>query len=448
MQKNCSAKTNIEMDKNHKPIDRTVAPPIKDFDDLRLDYPKPTALPNGVPMYVVSGGDQEVFKIELVYRGGEFAQDKKLEATMAVDMLQFGSEKYDQKAISETLDFYGASFDAESHLGYVIVSIKALNRCLDGVMPVFTDIVLHPSYPENHFEILKENKKDSIRTSERKTSVIARKAMVREYLGKGHPMAETATEKDVDDLTTDDLRRYHSKFCHTANLTIILSGLITEEIKQSVIKYFGTTADGAKELEIAMIPPLLSGKKFVVTDCKDSVQASLIMRIPTITRKHPDFLKLHVLCIVLGGYPGSRLMMNVREQKGYTYHIQASLCGNLNHSFISVTAEIDTKHTAEVISEVKAEMQRLREELIPDEELKVACSYTMGMIASTIDNPFSIGVHVGSMIVFGGYPEYFNKKVEEINNASAENLREIARKYLKDEDIFISVAGAKSIMKL
>jgi predicted Zn-dependent peptidase len=86
--------------------------------------------------------------------------------------------------------------------------------------------------------------------------------------------------------------------------------------------------------------------------------------------------------------------------------------------------------------------------LIPDEELKVACSYTMGMIASTIDNPFSIGVHVGSMIVFGGYPEYFNKKVEEINNASAENLREIARKYLKEEDIFISVAGAKSIMKL
>ena len=181
-----------------------------------------------------------------------------------------------------------------------------------------------------------------------------------------------------------------------------------------------------------------------IVDKPGAIQAAVSMAIQAIGRNHPDYLALRVLCTVLGGYFGSRLMSNIREDKGYTYGINAFLSGREQDGFVGVSTECDVHYTWQLIDEVKYEMQRLRDQLIPEAELALVRQYMLSDQVKTLDTPFSLASYVASTLLYGVYPEYFNRQIETILNITPQRLQQVAQAYLDLDRLRIVIAGDKS----
>ena len=174
------------------------------------------------------------------------------------------------------------------------------------------------------------------------------------------------------------------------------------------------------------------------------MQSAIVMMIKAIPRKHPDYFKLRVLVTVLGGYFGSRLMSNIREDKGYTYGINSSLSGRAFDGYIGISTECDTQYTWQVIEETKKEMRRLQEEPIPQQELDIVKRHMLSDLVKTLDTPFNIGGYIGNMFCYGVYPEYFNEQVQEIINVTSDQLLTIAQRYFDLEKLRVVIACDKN----
>ena len=163
--------------------------------------------------------------------------------------------------------------------------------------------------------------------------------------------------------------------------------------------------------------------------------------MPVISRTHPDYMKLRILNTVLGGYFGSRLMLNIREDKGFTYGISSSVIGLKEDAYLSVSTQTGTEYVRPLIEEVFNEIERLRKEKVPEEELKMVKSYLSGELARIFDGPFSICDAYISLIANQLDFEYYDRQFMTVQSITAEELQEVACKYFVRDKFYTSVAG-------
>jgi zinc protease len=177
-------------------------------------------------------------------------------------------------------------------------------------------------------------------------------------------------------------------------------------------------------------------KKLKLINDPNGVQGAIRIARPFPNRHHPDFLKVMVLNVVFGGFFGSRLMSNIREDKGYTYGIHSFLHNHIQHSAWMISTEAGTDVVDATINEVYKEMKALRDEPVKDDELKLVRNYMMGGILGELDGPFQIIGRWKNIILNGFDERYFYDSLDTIRNVSAEELRELAGKYLNPEDFY------------
>lgn len=418
-------------------------PEIRPFDKFTLRFPPHKRLNNGIGMYVVNGGDQEVCKIEVSFNGGTFEEKKPLQALFMSSLLKFGSKKYSSQDISEKLDFYGAWFDAKCIDHNTVVSLHVLNRCLQDILPIFVDILFNPVFPQKEFDLLKNRLLGSFRTARNRVKYLASIGVAKLYYGAGHPLARFITDENVCAVTIEDIQGFHKKYYSTTNCEIIVSGKISE----SELKYIEDTFCAIPNSECCTADvhcdEIHSDDRFSFIEKPDAVQSAVAMIMPAIPRDNPDYIKLRVLVTALGGYFGSRLMSNIREDKGYTYGINAMLLGRKDGATIQISSECDCAYVEPLIAETKKELTRLCQEPISKEELDMVKSYMMSDLAKTFDTPFSIASYVSSTIYYGVPINYFNEQVECISSITNEALLDIANKYFDVNRLAICVAGKK-----
>ena len=428
-------------------IDYTQQPPLKSFGKVTLDFPQSEVLQNGVKIYVVNGGDQDVNKIEVIFRGGAFEEDTPLQSTMMSSMLVHGSNTYTSLEVAEKLDFYGSWFGARSFDNHTLISLHSLNRCFPDTLPMLVDLIFNPSFPEKEFELLRHKLIGAYRTARDKVKYMAMTEANRMYFGDGHPLATDIQDSDIERITIDDLRRFHKKYYHPSNCTVILSGKIGDKEIGLVKDAFGNMREDSAADAFGSCPLNISDDRFKLIDKQDAVQAAVSMMIPAIPRSHPDYIGLRVLVMALGGYFGSRLMSNIREDKGYTYGISAMLLGRRDGACIAINSECGNQYVGPLIEEVKHEIERLRKEPIPDGELEMVKSYLMSELVKMLDTPFSIASYVESTELFGVSPDYFNRQVECVNTITPGELQDMAVKYLNTDDLITVVAGNGRIIE-
>jgi len=201
-------------------------------------------------------------------------------------------------------------------------------------------------------------------------------------------------------------------------------------------------------LDCKIIPSNPSDIHFKVVDKDDAMQSSVVFLQNSIMRNHPDYIKLRIVITALGGYFGSRLMKNIREEKGYTYSIGASLLCTKNLSYINISSECDTAYTAELIKEVKIEIEKLRAQEMDNEELSTLKNCMLSDLVKILDTPLSMAGLVTSHLFYSTGTDYFNKQREIIENITAKDIKEIAFKYLNIDNFYIVVAGNEKLMKL
>jgi zinc protease len=421
---------NATLNRKHPPV-------IKDAVDLDLKlkpYQKYT-LRNGIEVYAIDAGAEEVVQVELVFSSGNWLEEKNLVAASTNFLLKNGTSKKNAFQINEHFEFYGSYLNRNCYNETATISVHALSKHLKELLPVVKELITDSVFPQEEIETYKQNMKQRLNVNLKKSDFIAGRLIDVYLYGEQHPYGRFSRFEDFDAITREDLIGFYKKYYLGGKFIVFVSGKLPSNIYQLLDESLGDLSNNPVALPAIEYKPAAEKKYRVVND-PNGVQGSIRMGIPFPNRHHPDFVKAQVLNNVFGGFFGSRLMTNIREDKGYTYGIYSYLENHINQSAWVISTEAGRDVCEPAIVEVYKEMNALREELVEEEDLKLVRNYMMGIILGDLDGPFHIINRWKNIILNGLDENYFYDQLETIRTISAVELKELANKYLIPENFY------------
>jgi zinc protease len=418
-------------------LNRVQPPVIKDAVDLDLQlkpYIKRT-LRNGTEVYAIDAGAEEVVQVELVFYAGNWIEEKNLVAASTNFLLKNGTSKKTAYQINEHFEYYGSYLNRNCYNETSTVSVHSLSKHLKELLPVVKELITDSVFPQEEIDTYKQNMKQRLNVNLKKSDFIAGRLIDVYLYGEQHPYGRFSRFEDFDAITREDLVSFYKKYYLEGKFIIFVSGKLPADIYDLLDESFGDLSNKPVILPpIACVPA--AEKKYRVVNDPNGVQGSVRLGIPFPNRHHPDFLKVQVLNNLFGGFFGSRLMTNIREDKGYTYGIYSYLENHMNQSAWVISTEAGRDVCEPTIAEVYKEMKALREEPVEDEDLKLVRNYMMGIILGDLDGPFHIINRWKNIILNGLDERYFYDQLETIRRIKASELQELANKYLVPENFY------------
>ena len=421
-------------------LDRTTPPSLQPYPDIQLTMPSWRRLPNGVQMCVIDHGEVEVNQIDVYFGGGILEQPKRYVAQLLASMIDKGSSKYSAEAIAEQMAFYGVVKGGSVSDHHIKLSLRCTGSNLPKLMPIFFDYITTPQFDAKEFNNIVEQTRANAVVASKRVGSLSSILLSQMLYGKQSIMANEIGAKSIGDVTIADLRAFHKAYFAAGNCRVVLSGKVTRAIDDEVTRWFGSWQSSSFQPLSPWQSQPIDLRRDVIS-VPGALQSGIAAAVCAISREHPDYIGLRILTTALGGYFGSRLMSNIREDKGYTYGIHAYLAGRKEEGHITIATECAAQHTEAVIDEIRHEMQRLRELPMPDEELALVRNHMMSDLLKTFDTAFSIADYVGSTITVGVQPDYFNRQYSILQTITPEQLQTLAQTYLVDQRLCIAIAG-------
>lgn len=420
-------------------INRKIAPPIKDAIEYSLNL-KPYDrfdLDNGVPVYTINTGSQDVMQVEWVYYAGNYFESKQGVASATNFMLKNGTSKQTAFQLNESFDYYGAYCNRSCFNETAVLSLHGLSKHMVKLLPVVHEMLTDAQFPEEELETYKQNAKQRLLVSMKKCEFVAGRLIDSYVYGDKHPYGCYTLPSDIDALDVSALREFYKNHYLSGHCAIFVSGKVPDQFSKELNRIFGkiqVTAPG-RALPVKPVTPAVEKKQHIINDAA-SVQGAIRLAMPFPNRHHPDFKKAVVLNNVFGGFFGSRLMSNIREDKGYTYGIYSYLQNHIQQSAWVISTEAGKDVCEATIREVYKEMELLRNEPVDEDELLLVRNYMIGSILGDLDGPFHIMAKWKNIILNNLDESYFYDSVEAIKTVSSADLRELANKYLVPEQYY------------
>ena len=426
-------------------LDRTLPPLLRPLEAFEILRPERLEMKNGIQLNVIRAGSQEVVRLDLLIGGGQWHQTQALQALFTNRMLREGTPTMTSAQIAEKLDYYGAWLDLSSSVNCGFVTLYSLNKYFPRTLAIIADMLMNPSFPEKELEVVLETNRQQFLVNSSRVEVIARKHFNRSLFGEEHPFGRFAVESDYGRITPEVLREFYRKHYHSGNCTVYVSGKVTPEIIRCIEEHLGNAPWGEiKEVQpLELIEPRKTTEKHVFVEKADALQSSLKMGCFMMDRVHPDFLKARVMVTLFGGYFGSRLMSNIREDKGYTYGIGAGIVNCPGSGVLAITTEADNQYIDSIITEVYREMDKMCNDLAPQEELEMVRNYMLGDFCRSYEGPFSLSEAWIYTKTADLDDDFFVRQVDSIRSITAEEIRTLAQRYLCKENLIEVVAGKK-----
>ncbi len=423
-------------------MNRAFAPEINLIDSLTLPDVKKVTLDNGVPVYLLNEGDQEVVKVELMFKAGKWFEEKNLVADLTNRMLREGTKTNNAKQLADVFDFYGANFNNASGLETAGASLYSLNKHIDKLLPLFFEIFTESVFPENELETIITNRKQRLSVDLTKNDFLANRNFVSALYGKMHPYGRVTQAEDFEKFSVEDLKAFFKKYYNASNLTIIVAGKFDDSLVKKLNETFGSKSlMGEKASETISHTVDSSPELIHHTDKPDAVQSAVMLGNITINKTHPDFLKLTVLNTVFGGYFGSRLMSNIREEKGYTYGIHSSFASYPHGGFIEISSEVGKDVRDATLKEIQHEINLIRTEPIGAEELQVVKNYMSGKILRSIDGPMKFSETLKGLLIYKQELSHIQEILTTVREVTAEELLALANKYFDYDKMYKITVG-------
>ncbi len=421
-------------------LNRTKAPDFYQINSINIPKTKSGKLSNKMPFHVVSGGSQELSYIVLTFNAGTTASNQKLVATIANVMLTGGTKKHSASQIADSFDFYGAEIRTDSNFDHAIIALFCLNKYIEQLLPLFCELITESAFPESELENIRSERRHQLIVNREKTSFLANQAMYRLTFGT-HPYARQAEPTDYDKVTREILIKFHDLQYHAGNCQLFAVGQITDKVMSLIDKTIGQLP--VKERTILTPTPLTlpSSTEPLFIKKGNAVQSSLRMGLQTIKMNHPDYHKLNILTTILGGYFGSRLMRNIREEKGYTYGIYSIIQPHLQSGLLRIAGDIKSGYAMQVADEVRNEMRNLKEKPVSDSEMDLVRNYMMGELLQIFDGPFNCADAVEKAIDMGVGIDFYDKERETILSIKPVDIQETANKYFDLDKLTVAIAG-------
>lgn len=425
--------------------DRTQAPSVRELSGMKLPEPRDITLANGIKLVILNSGSQPVSRLTFAWDGGLLDMPHQATAKVMAASLGEGTETRSGAEIAELLEFNGAwtRYDIDNH--YVTATVYSLNSHLADLLPVITDVLAHPSFPDDVIDTQCKKLAAEYQTNRKKVVVRVNEIYRPMVYGIHHPAAATPTDADFLRVTRSGVAELFRRSLGASAPTVYLAGrvddallgVVTAELEKME---FRNTGDA---VSIHVIPAQYNpAGDFSVCHLDDALQSAIRQGIPSIPRSHPDYMKLRLAVVALGGYFGSRLMTNIREEKGYTYGINSILIsGKGEGSFMVTNCQTDNRYVDAVLSEMRREIERLSETPMDEEELTGVRRLTLSSLAGVLDSPFTAMDYIYSLRIFGLPHSTYAKQVEASENITAEEISRVMREHILPNITLTAVAG-------
>ncbi len=422
-------------------LDRTKAPEAFPLNTINLLHAESVLLSNGLKVFCINGAEEEVIKLELVFKSGTRSESKKLVASACNYLLNAGSSKMSSSEIMEKLDFYGSFYQHENQLDRASISIYTLKKYFKETLAIFADIVLDPIFPEEELAIYKENAKQRFLINITKNDYRARREFHNALYGN-HPYGKLIEAEDYDALTREDLLTYYKEHYSLDHATIIMTGNFGEQELKMLEGTF-QAYQFKENQKIEFLAPEIQEPIKIFNERPDALQSAIRIGKQIMHKTNADYIEFSILSTVLGGYFGSRLMSNIREDKGYTYGIGAGVYPLLDSAFFYIATEVGSDVTNAALEEIYKEIERLRTELIPEEELNLVKNYLKGAFIGSIENIFSHADKFKSVYLYNLTYDYYDRYFKLVDGVSSERLLQLSKEYLTLNSLTEVVIGKK-----
>ena len=385
-------------------LDRKVSPAIHDAVEFEYKLPPINAvqLGNGLPLYWLNAGVQDVVQIDWIFNAGLWYEQKPSVAHATAGLLKNGTSKHTAEQIHEALEFYGAQLKVNAGNDYATITLYSLTKHLPVLLPMVYEIITDSTFPEEEVQIHKHNAIQRLLVNLRQCEFVANQQIDALLFGENHPYGRYSKKENIEAVTREDMITFYKANYNLANARIFMAGKIGDAEVNSLEEVFGA---------------IRIGREFP-------------------NRHHPDYAPMVVLNTLFGGYFGSRLMSNIREEKGYTYGIYSSLSPEINGGSFIIHTETGRDVAELAVKEVYHEMELLRNELASEDELLLVKNYLLGGLLADLDGPFSILQRWRTLILNGFDEAYFNRNIEIYKTITAEDLQALAVKYFDKKDYY------------
>jgi predicted Zn-dependent peptidase len=420
-----------------KILERQNAPAIVDAVNFKLQLKpyKKFTLDNGVDVYTIDAGAEEVMSVEWVYFAGNSYEDQNLVAASTNFLLKNGTSTKTAFQLNEHFEYYGSYLNRACYNETATVSLHCLTKHIDELLPVVREILTDSTMPQEELSIYVQNTKQRLKVNLKKSEFIAGRLIDVYLYGEHHPYGKYSKDEDFDKLERKQLLDYYDKYYRKGKFVMFVAGKLPANLEQSLNKHFGDIGNSPVSEKTNLVKPYTE-KKFRITNDENGVQGSIRIARPFPNRHHPDFLKVQILNSLFGGFFGSRLMSNIREDKGYTYGIHSYLQNHVRESAWVISTEAGKDVCEATIAEVYKEMKNLREEIVDDEEMLLVRNYMIGGLLGDLDGPFQIIARWKNIILNGFDEKYFYDSINTIKTVPAEELQALAQKYLNPEEFY------------
>ncbi|MBL7859045.1 MAG: insulinase family protein [Cyclobacteriaceae bacterium] len=416
-------------------LDRTIPPPFIRSNSFDLLTPEKTTLENGLEVFFIRGGEQDVVKIELIFKAGRWFEQTWGAAYFAAHNLTRGTKQKNSFIIAELFDRYGAHVEISPGLDIVSVALYSLSKNLAASLNLIIEILLEASFPEKELAQLKSVYLQNLKINQEKTSFLASALFRKKLFGESHPYGKELEETDIAALVPEQLRAHaHAYF---KDVKVFVSGKIDSNNYSLITSRLASLSFSPVEQKSLTPSPL---DKFELYQEKEgSVQASIRMGRKSVLRTHADYVDVLFMAHILGGYFGSRLMKNIREEKGLTYGIHGSLHALKHESYLIIGADVNKENVSLTQDEIRKELRRLRTEPIDANELDTARNHFIGSLQAEIATPFANADKIKNLNIFNLDSAYYQNMILRIEKITSEDLLRIGDIHFS-EDSFSSVA--------
>jgi predicted Zn-dependent peptidase len=421
-------------------LDRSKAPEFQIPDDFELEAPQEFILSNNARLFFVKTPGIEAVKMEVVSksRRGSLPLSKSLVPTFTLQMLQEGTKTKSGEEIAEFFDFHASEISPIVSYSYEGLSLISTKKHIFEILPLFYELFTDATFPRDSLEKRKSQRKLSIKLNNEKTASKANQLFKTSLFGFKHPFGAEIGEVEVDEINSELLLDYYENHLWNSLEIFVTCDLNDQELQNLQL--------GLQNLPNRLTPvqaeeSAVNSNLGEIESRPDSVQSSIRLGGWSIPKKHPDFIALSVFNTILGGYFGSRLIKNIREDKGHTYGIQSSLAEIGNYNYWVISADVQKAFYLEVIEEIYFEIRNLVDKQLGADELEVVRNYMIGQMLSSFSSSFDLLDRFKSVHYSDLNFDYYREKLNFLKNFTAEDIQKMGEKYFSNPPFIEVIVG-------
>jgi predicted Zn-dependent peptidase len=422
-------------------LNRTIAPKSSIIANMNFLHGSSYTTQNNIPFHYLHVAESNVLKIDFVFNAGMRNQLFNGQATATGSMLTEGTSKYSSKELADKLDAFGAYLQSKTNVDDAQLTLYCLPKFLPQVMEYVIAVLTDCSFPEKELDTYKTNAIQRFSVNQQRNSFLNRRAFYSSIFGKNNAYGSAVNPEDYANISRETVSTFYQNNILPGIKYVMISGEATGVVisqLESFLVNLSSSPSPSKEVVLTGNIP-----EKIILENPHSVQSAVRIGRKLFGRKHPDFKKMQVLNMALGGFFGSRLMKNIREEKGLTYGIYSAMESYLDAGSFYIETEINNELRDTGVTEILKEIADLRENPIGADELNLVKNYLLGSFLRSIDGPFSLADRYKMILDYGFTYDYYTEFVETIRAISAFEIQLLANQYLQEKDLTTIIVGRK-----